>query len=156
MAWQWCHFLLASYSGSSVPNHVKPIITNNYHVNSKSGVDFQVALNRNNAEGSNVIWDLPVLYFMCSTLFSLLQNYNMFCTNTIPTLKRSGWPLYPLTFSHPVTQRQRILHKPTTTSAFHSIEVGRHLLVTWFETGFTVVAVTMCLSVLYSNLPPDL
>ena len=80
----------------------------------------------------------------------------VFCTNTVLTLKHSGWPLYLFTASYRLTQLQRILHKATTNTAFHSVEVGRPGPVTWFETEFIVVAVTMLLGVLYSNLPPDL
>jgi hypothetical protein len=53
-------------------------------------------------------------------------------------------------------QLQRTLNKPTTNTAFRSIEVGRHLPVTWFDTEFTAVAVTLLFGVLYSDLSPDL
>ena len=72
---------------------------------------------------------------MCSTLLSLIQHYKVFCTNTVPTPKHSGWLLYLFTASHHLTQLQRILHKPTTYTAFHSIRGGETLAsyLVWYR-----------------------
>jgi len=81
MAWQWCHCLLASKTrqvrpGIGMPNHDKPInvaysLCQIAHVNSKSGVNFQIALERNRVN-TRVKRDLSVFIMHFLLYFAIL------------------------------------------------------------------------------------
>jgi hypothetical protein len=63
MVWKCCHFQLTSYRWY-VQQHfdqAKVYYNKNYHVNSKSGVNFQVAYEQNCAKRTRVKQDLPVV-----------------------------------------------------------------------------------------------
>jgi len=62
MAWQCHHFLLDSDIRQVWPQivYAKLNLTKNYCINSKSGVNFKVALKQNHINRNRTKWDLPV------------------------------------------------------------------------------------------------
>lgn len=92
MAWQWCHFSL-QYKTNAATDRLCQIVLNwkilhivwaksckteNYHINSKGGIHFWVALKWNRAKRNHIKLDLPMLTSWYNEYFLIFRFFLFF------------------------------------------------------------------------------